>query len=226
MRDYKNLTPKPISAQDAKRLVVLHHYMKTFPKGSLLHFGLFDGADIAGVCVFGRSTATDSKVQKLVSGLARNEYIEMQRLWISDEYGHNTESFCLARIIDLIKQRTAIKLIITHAGGCKNDCGIVYQSSAWLYFGKQPCRDFYKTQRGEYKNIVAALRFGRITTKGRTPQQIGEQLFGPGEMLETARYTYLYPIHKGLRRRLEKKALPYPKDSEVFRRDQQWVCNE
>ena len=67
----------------------------------------------------------------------------MQRLWISDDYGHNSESYVLALTMKLLKEKTDLKVVFTHAGGCKNDCGIVYQASAWLYFGKDVCNDFY-----------------------------------------------------------------------------------
>jgi protein-arginine kinase activator protein McsA len=224
-KDIKNLIVKPINRDSAKKIVILNHYMKTFPSGSYLHFGIFDKTNnkIAGIAVFGYSSSTDSKVKKLVNDLQKNEYIEMQRLWISDDFGHNAESYVLSLIIQTLKQKTKVKIIFTHAGGCKNDCGIVYQASSWLYFGKEICNDFYLTKTGEYKNIIAALRFGRISAKGRKPNEIGKELFGDGDIVKSFRYKYIYPIHKGIRRRLEKKSLPYPKDSAIFRKDQKWV---
>lgn len=224
-KNIKDLIVKPISRESAKKIVVANHYMKTFPSGSYLHFGIFDKNTnrIAGVAVFGYSSSTDAKVQNIVPNLKKNEYVEMQRLWISDDFGHNAESYVLGLIVSLLKQKTGIKIIFTHAGGCKNDCGIVYQASAWLYFGKEICNDFYLTSSGEYKNIVAALRFGRVKAKGKTPDEIGQELFGDGAIVKSYRYKYVYPIHKGIRRRLEKKSLPYPKDSAIFRKDQKWV---
>lgn len=224
-KDIKSLIVKPISLQDAKRVVIAKHYMKTFPMGSALHFGIFDSETmrIAGVAVFGYSSSTDAKVLGLVKELKKNEYIEMQRLWISDDFGHNAESYVLGLIMSELKAKTEIKVVFTHAGGCKHDCGIVYQASSWIYFGKEPCNDFYLTAKGEYKNIVAAMRFGRVSSKGKTPDDIGRELFGEGSIVKSFRYRYIYPIHKGIRRRLEKIALPYPKDSANFRKGQEWV---
>jgi hypothetical protein len=224
-KDIKSLVIKPISPQDAKRVVIAKHYMKTFPMGSVLHFGIFDSNTnrLSGIAVFGYSSSTDNKVLNIVKELKKNEYIEMQRLWISDDYGHNAESYVLGLIMNELKNKTPVKVVFTHAGGCKNDCGIVYQASSWLYFGKEPCNDFYLTKKGEYKNIVAALRFGRVKAKGKSPNEIGFELFGEGKIVNSYRYRYIYPIHKGIRRRLEKTALPYPKDSANFRKDQQWV---
>jgi len=226
MPSYQKLDVKPIAREVAKSLVLNNHYMKTFPQGAKVHLGIYDTTTnkLAGVAVFGYSSSTEQKVKKLVHDIDPTQYIEMQRLWISDQYGHNSESWVLAKIIKLFKQNTNLKIIFTHAGGCKNDCGIVYQASAWLYFGKTKCDDFYLTAAGEYKNIIAAMRFGRVKAKGKTPQQIGEQLFGPGQIINSFRYYYIYPIDKGIRRRLQKLAQPYPKDSTVFRKNQEWQC--
>lgn len=225
MSDIKNLIVKPIARDAAKKIVVANHYMKTFPSGSHFHFGIFDKTNnrVAGVAVFGYSSSTDNKVLNIVEGLKKNEYVEMQRLWISDQFGHNAESYVLGLIINLLKTKTNVKVVFTHAGGCKNDCGIVYQASSWLYFGKEPCNDFFLTKNGEYKNIVAALRFGRVKAKGKTPDEIGIELFGDGAIVKSFRYKYIYPIHKGIRRRLQKISLPYPKDSAAFRKNQKWV---
>jgi len=225
MNDIKNLIVKPINRKDAKNVVIKNHYMKTFPAGSAVHFGIFDKTTmkISGVAVFGYSSSTDKKVLALVKDLKKNEYIEMQRLWISDDFGHNAESYVLGLLMSAFKQKTSVKVVFTHAGGCKKDCGIVYQSSSWLYFGKEVCNDFYETTKGEYKNIIAALKFGRVKANGRKPAEIAKELFGEGHIIHSFRYSYIYPIHKGIRRRLEKISMPYPKDSETFRKDQKWV---
>lgn len=215
----------PIEREDAKRVIAARHYMRTFPQGAKVCFGLFDSETnkLVGVLVYGYSSATDAKVVRVLGEtLPRDQYIEMQRMWISDAYGHNSESFFLSRTLRQLKS-IGVRLVITHAGGCKNDCGIVYQASNWLYFGSEPCSDFFFTDTGEYKNIIAAMRFGRVKTKGKTHQQIGEECFGPGRIVEANRYLYAFPTDRHLRPKLEANAQAYPKDSTHFRRDQEWV---
>lgn len=223
--EIKDLTVKLIDRKTAKQVIVARHYMKTFPAGSVLHFGLVSKKTkkIEGVAVFGYSSSTENKVNQIVEGLQKSEFIEMQRLWISDNYGHNAESYSLGMIMNFLKSNYDLKVVFTHAGGCKNDCGIVYQASSWLYFGKDKCNDFYLTANGEYKNLIAAMRFGRVRTKNKTMNEVGFELFGKGRIIESWRYKYIYPIHKGIRRRLKKISLEYPKDSAAFRKDQKWV---
>jgi hypothetical protein len=217
--------PRPIDKTIARRVVLQRHYMKTYPNGAFLNLGLFDAEKLVGICVLGYSAQTERKVKKLQTGLSKKQYLEMQRLWISDDYGNNTESMALSKIMRVLRDRYNMQLIYTHAGGCKNDCGIVYQASGWLYLGRTECNDFYRTVRDEYKNIAAALIYGRVQSKNKTKQEIGEELFGPGQIVKSYRYSYVYPIHKGIRRRLTRIAQPFPKTSDVFRRNQQWIDN-
>lgn len=222
MGDFHDLEVMPISRKQAKSIILKNHYMRTFPQGAQLCFGFVDKGVPVGVCVFGYSSATEAKVKRLGLELKREQYLELQRLWISDKYGHNTESYVLGQMVRQIKLHTDVQVIVTHAGGCKKDCGIVYQACSWLYFGKEKCNDFYLTDAGEYKNIIAAMRFGRVNSKGKSTQQIGEELFGSGRIINSFRYNYACPVSKRIRRQLAFIAKPYPKDSAVFRRNQEW----
>ena len=138
----KDVTVKVIDAKTAKSYTVKYHYMKTFPVPKVC-FGVFYKGKLSGVVTFGLSTATKEKIKKIVPKIEDNEFIEMQRMNILDSLGHNAESYVLGKIYKLFKKNTSVKILITHAGGCKNDCGIIYQSSSWLYFGKSKCEDFY-----------------------------------------------------------------------------------
>lgn len=218
----KELSVLVIDNKTAKEYTVKNHYMKTFPIAKV-SFGVFFKKKLSGVVSFGYSTATEQKIKKIIPKIEKSEFIEMQRMNLLDDLGHNAESYVLGQIYKLFKKNTGIKILITHAGGCKNDCGIIYQASSWLYFGKEKCNDFYLTKNGEYKNIIAPMRFGRVPKEIKGGQNVGEYLFGAGDLIYSYRYLYLYPLNKGLRNYLQKKSLAYPKDSKNFRLNQQWI---
>ena len=218
----KDVIVKVIDSKTAKNYTIKNHYMKTFPNPKVC-FGVFYKKKLSGVLTFGYSTATKEKIKKIIPKINDGEFIEMQRMNILDILGHNAESFILGKVYEMFKKNTKIKVIMTHAGGCKNDCGIFYQASSWLYFGKVKCNDFFLTKNGEYKNIIAPMRFGRVPKGIKGGQNVGEYLFGEGTLIKSFRYIYLYPIQKGLRKYLEKKSLDYPKDSVNFRLNQKWV---
>jgi len=221
------LSVKLISRETATFLVKNFHYMKTMPSGCNIYFGIFhEGIKLPqGVAVFGRSSGTDAKV-KLFEGMVRaEEIIEMQRLWISDSMGANAESKTLSLIMNFFKQnKKELKVVWTYAGGCKNDCGIVYQSSGFMDLGSEKCSDFYLTDGGEYRNVINILRFGKAKHL-KTIDERAEHLYGKGKMINAHRHYYFYPIDKKVRRKMEKKALPFPKYSENFRKDQQWIIS-
>ena len=111
---------QPIDTSHARKLVLQHHYMKTWPAGARLSLGVFHVKRCVGVLVFGYSSATDAKVAALVPGLERRQYLEMQRMWISDAMGHNVESKTLSLAIKAIKKHYPdIKLLcINRRRGC------------------------------------------------------------------------------------------------------------
>ncbi len=222
MPDFRDIKLTYTDPQTARKVIGRYHYMKTYPAGSKVNIAMTHEGRIVGICVFGYSSQTDKKVHRIAYGMTKKDYLELQRLWISDDFGHNTESHIMARMIKMLKTDLGVKMLVTHAGGCKNDAGFVYQASGWLYFGSQPSSDFYLTEAGEYKNIIAPMRFGRVDSKGKTAQEVGEELFGKGEIIYANRYFYAYPIEKGLRRRLTKISLPYPKEAARYRKDQKW----
>lgn len=218
----KRLRIETISRQDAKMVVLQQHYMKTFPPRVSVSFGIFDEGKLVGVFVFGMSIATQAKAAKIFPDILPGEFTELQRVWISDKYGHNTESFCMSRVLTKLRSY-GIRLVVTHSGSCKNDCGIVYQASGWLYFGRAPCNDYFLTDRGVYKSLVPDLRFRRIQLNGRSLEEAARAKYGFGHMVKSFRYLYAYPVDRKLRKHLEKTCQPFNKESDNFRYKQEWV---
>jgi len=216
-----------ISRKDAKRISTSQHYMKTWPQGSCIYFGVFFRGMCYGVLVLGYSSSTERKIKKYSTNIKKEQYIELQRTWISDKLGHNTESWAIARVMSLLKSM-GVWLVLTHSGGCKDDVGFIFQASGWMYFGCDKCEDFYLTDKGEYKNIIASMMYGRVPSSvlKQTKGEIGRYLFGDGEIIKARRHLYLYPIKREIRKRLKKYCLPFPKDPADVRFRQEWITQE
>lgn len=215
--ELEKIIVKVIPSDIARVYTVKYHYMKTFPNSVVCFWVIYDKR-LMWVITFWYSTQTEAKIKKLIPHIEKNEYLEMQRMNIKDELWKNTESYVLWKIMKILKSKW-IKAVITHSWWCKNDCWIVYQSSSRLYFWKEVCNDFYLTEKWEYKNIIAPARFGRVPKWIKWWQAIWEYLFWKWKLIKSYRYFYIYPINKWIRAYLEKKALPYPKDSAMFRKD-------
>lgn len=219
----QDLSVAAIALSDAKPITTQMHYMKTWPQGAKMAYGLFYKGKCVGVMVLGYAPTTETKVKKHCAKIGKQQYIELQRTWISDAVGHNAESWMMSRVMQLLKL-AGVWVVLTHSGGCKDDVGFIFQASGWLYFGCEKCNDFYRTQNNEYKNLVSAMRFGRVPADVMKsgPQATGEYLYGPGEIVYARRHLYLYPIKKGIRERLRKVAMVFPKDPAQYRFDQHW----
>lgn len=228
MYDVNKLRVINIDRDTAKKIVLENHYMKTFPAGAKIYFGIlhegFEG--IQGVAVFGYSSSTLAKTKLFENHVKPNEIIEMQRLWISDKMLKNAESKTLSLIADKFKEHAPhLKIIFTYAGGCKDDCGIVYQSSGFLYLFSEKCDDFYLTKNGEYKNIISALRFGKAPKGMKDKNEIAKYLFGEGHFINAHRHFYFLPLNKAIRRKLTHLNKPFPKHSAQYRLNQEWVSD-
>ena len=225
-KDLANCKVVPIDLKDAKRISVAKHYMGTWPQGATVAFGLFFKGRCCGVMVAGYAPTTERKVKKWCNKIERSQYIELQRTWVSDSMGHNTESWMMGQVMRQLK-KAGVWLVLTHSGGCKDDVGFIFQASGWLYLGGEPCSDFFETEKGDYKNLVSALRFGRVPKDiiKQGNQAAGEYLYGKGKIVNARRHLYVYPIKSGVRARLKKKTFPFPKDPAIFRQYQSWVTN-
>ena len=229
----KNITPNeqlnelkvvPISIKAAKKMAIKNHYMHTAPQDARIAYGVFFEDKCYGCMILGYAPTTGKKISKWCNKIEKSQYIELQRTWINDKLGHNTESWMMGQVMKSLK-RAGIWVVLTHSGGCKDDVGFIFQASGWLYFGGEPCNDFFLTSTGEYKNVVSAIRFGRVPKDvlKNGNQSVGEYLFGEGCIINARRHLYLYPINKNIRHRLNKLSMPYPKDPAGVRYNQAWV---
>jgi len=218
------MTVSIISIADAKKMAVENHYMHTAPQDARIAYGIFMDGKCYGCMIFGYAPTTGKKISKFCNNINKSQYIELQRTWISDNLGHNTESWMMSQVMKSLK-KAGMWIVLTHSGGCKDDVGFIFQASGWLYFGGEPCNDFFLTNSGKYKNIVSAVRFGRVPKDviREGNQSIGKYLFGDGCIINARRHLYLYPINNNIRKRLKKLALPYPKDPAILRYNQGWV---
>lgn len=182
-----------IDRASARACVLAEHYMRTFPAGASVYFGiLHDGMPgLKGVAVFGQSSATKAKAKLFPEDVGPEHIIEMQRLWVSDDLGKNAESKVLSLIMDIFKQAAAhLKVVWTYAGGCKDDCGIVYQSSGFMYVGSEPCTSAkdHREKRTERKSR------GTSTARGTSSKPVATIIF----IHSTSRCVARWPTNKNL----------------------------
>lgn len=87
---------------EARAFVEAHHYAATYP-AARWRFGLMEGADLVGACVFSHP-CSDKVLTNVFPGRAADS-VELGRLVLLDKVGFNGESWFVRRCLDQLKQQ-------------------------------------------------------------------------------------------------------------------------
>jgi hypothetical protein len=132
MGSAKALRVRPISAQDANRVVRALHYSKGVKTNSQLHLGVFLDNKCGGAMQFGPSIDI-RRMLGLVRGTKWNEFLELNRLAFADWLPRNGESRCLAFAMRWIKKNYPwIKWIVSFADATQCGDGTIYRASGFV----------------------------------------------------------------------------------------------
>lgn len=135
MGDAKNIIVKPISSQDANKIIKALHYSGKVVNNSQLHLGVFLDGKVGGAMQFGPSL-DKRKIVGLVSGTLWNEFLELNRLAFADWLPRNGESRAIANAMRFIKKTYPwMKWIISFADGTQCGDGTIYRASGFCLTG-------------------------------------------------------------------------------------------
>ena len=199
---------KEIDYQIAKEITITNHYSKKWNTSfGKINFGIFKGDRLLGVAVYGNLMNPNS-YSKWSDELEKGQVIELNRMWIDDELGHNAETILISSTFKIIKQDYPnIKIIQTIADG-RLGCGTIYKASNFNYYG-----------------YTKSLFFENIKTKNVYHKVPMENSKRPKGMLSLNRmfldnelkpfyvktYRYGYILDKRLKKKIKLKQLEYPK---------------
>tara|TARA_R110000764_G_C10983664_1_gene380557 strand:- start:343 stop:1110 length:768 start_codon:yes stop_codon:yes gene_type:complete len=209
MPSAKDIIIKPISMVAARAIVKKIHYSGKVTN-SQLHFGIFLNGKLEGALQFGPSI-DKRKTAGLVKGSLWSEFIELNRMALSDALPKNSESRSLSICIKLIKKHyPQIKWIISFSDGTQCGDGTIYRASG-----------FYLTS---IKKNTQMLRMpnGDVVAKKSLDSHIVNGKFGAvaareagAKPLEGFQLRYVYFIDKSYKERLTVPILPF---SEIDKR--------
>ena len=160
----KDIIVKPISSQDAARIVKACHYSGKVVQNSQLHFGVFLNGKCGGAMQFGPSL-DKRKIQGLVEGTGWNGFIELNRMAFADWLPRNSESRAIAVAMRLIrKSYPHIEWVVSFADGTQCGDGTIYRASGFVLTGIKENTQVWAAPTGE--------KFSRTSlTDGRSKQQ-------------------------------------------------------
>lgn len=203
----------PIDKATARDLIVTNHYSRTWNTAfGTYSFGVFDSVGLAGALVFGNLMNTGSATT--LADVPPESITELNRMWIHDRLGPNTETAALARAMRHLKTHNGIQLVQTFADG-RLGCGTVYKAANFGYYGA--ARTQFFAVRGTDDEVMHGTQF-TITADSRRPGCVPTGMLkrnlrlvrGELDAFTVKTYRYLYPLTKYARRRILLNPEPYP----------------
>ena len=150
----KEIIVKVIPAKIAVPFVKKHHYSGKVVPNSCLHFGAFLDGKLHGVLSYGPSM-DKAKVLGLVEGTAWDGCLELNRMAFDDYLPKNSESFCIAKTMRMIKkQAPQVKWIISFADGAQCGDGTIYRASNFVLTGIKENKTILEFPTGDH---IAAM---------------------------------------------------------------------
>ena len=149
MGDAKALIVKPISSQDANRIVRALHYSGKVVNNSQVHLGVFMDGKCGGAMQFGPSL-DKRKIQGLVTGTLWNEFIELNRMAFADWLPRNGESRCIGYAMRWIKKTYPwMKWVVSFADGTQCGDGTIYRASGFVLTGIKKNNQIWEAPSGK-----------------------------------------------------------------------------
>lgn len=190
------------------RIIKQNHYSKTVNFGTKYTLGIFsEQFGLCGVIQLGWGV-NSSKTKNLVRDTKIKEYLELNRLWVSDILPKNSESKIISLMFKWIKENDKnIKWIISFADGVMGKVGTIYQATNFLYTGYNKKGGLWITKEGErYHSVTLSEKYGNVRRE-TLEKHLGKPLY----RVVGGQFRYIYFLDKRYRKKLTVPTLPYPK---------------
>lgn len=126
---------KEIPSKLARDTIRAKHYSKTIVNNSYVNLGVFWRGDFVGCLQFGYAMNPNSG-RRVVAGTENRQYLELNRMWVTDAVPGNGESMAIAYAIRFVRARyPGVQWIQSFADERCGRWGVVYQAANFQYLG-------------------------------------------------------------------------------------------
>ena len=222
----KEIILKVIPSQIATPFVKAHHYSGKVVNNSKLHFGAFLDGKLHGVISYGTSM-DKQKIIGLVADTEWNEFLELNRMAFDEYLPRNSESFCIAKSIRLIKKYAPhVKWIISFADGCQCGDGTIYRAANFVLTDIRRNTDIAILPDGRTIHKITLATTGNIPRPeldGKTFLEVTGGTYSMKKYVEAAdakildgyQLRYIYFIDKSSRAKLTVLEIPFSRIDEL-----------
>ena len=146
----KDLMIKPVSPRVARTMCETHHYLMSYPGGTLFNLGVFVGHALLGVAVVG---VGPFNVHRLFRDAEPEEVACLSRLWLDDRCGRNSESRVLGIILRLLRRhQSTIKALVAYSDPAAGHTGVIYRAGGFAYLGRSVGMALYRLSDGSVRH--------------------------------------------------------------------------
>lgn len=144
---------KEIDRNTANDVIEKNHYSHKYYNLSYIHLGVYIDDKMVGVLQYGYAMNPASG-GSVVKGTGNKQYLELNRMWLSDIAPRNSESMAISCSIKYIKNKYPIvKWIQSFADERCGGFGIVYQACSFDYYGEH-IATFWELDGITYHNSI------------------------------------------------------------------------
>tara|TARA_R100000654_G_scaffold73209_1_gene105759 strand:+ start:817 stop:1527 length:711 start_codon:yes stop_codon:yes gene_type:complete len=145
----KDIQIKMLPSTRANDFIRKNHYSGKIVTKSKLHFGIFYDNKLEGVLQYGQSL-DPSKIVFLVKNTKWNNFLELNRMALTDNLPKNSESRSIAITCKLIKKYAPdVDWIVSFADGTQCGDGTIYRASGFLLTGIKQNFNLAKFKNGD-----------------------------------------------------------------------------
>jgi hypothetical protein len=199
---------KEIDRKLANDIIKKNHYSGKFYNATYIHLGVFVDWDLKGVLQYGYAM-NPASCGSVVEGTQKNEYLELNRMWIADNVGKYPESRAISYSIKYIRRRyPSIKWIQSFADERCGGFGIVYQACSFNYYGEHKS-DFWELDGVVYHNIQMTVSKDskRYAGEAKRLQENKER----AKKMSLRQFRYIKFLDQREKKKCLLKEQPYPK---------------
>jgi len=199
---------KVIERDIANDIIKKNHYSKKFYNATYIHLGVYENDNMLGVLQYGYAM-NPASCGSVVEGTEMNQYLELNRMWLSDELETKyPESRAISYSVKYIKRKyPKIKWIQSFADERCGGFGIVYQACTFSYYGEH-LNKFWELDGETFHNSImtsekAGKRGYRLLNDIKNKDRIIKH--------ELRQFRYIKFLDQREKKKCLLKEQPYPK---------------
>ena len=207
------LTIKLIDKKIAKEIIIKNHYSHKWntPFG-LYNFGVFRDGKLLGVASYGHMMNTKAKI--FTSNNPNGWMIELNRMWIDDTLGMNSETTLIGASLKMLRKIDKNIVAVQSFADGRLGCGTIYKASNFKYYGYLESTFWEDINTGEITHNVPITDISNPNSFIKLNTKL---LKGELKPFKVKTYRYIYPFDKSFKFKTPEKHYPeYNKGMEYF----------